>query len=73
MPTTIFLGKAWHWALLVIATGLLWYAGRQRLHVVEFNGFILAMLLGTAVMLLCILKFTRPGEQITRDLSLIHI
>ena len=63
----IFLGKFWHWALLAIATALLWYGGMNRLHVIEFNWFIIAMLFGTVVLLLCILRFSRPGEQITRD------
>ena len=63
----IFLGKLWHWLLLAIATVLLWYAGSSRLHVIEFNWFIIAMLAGTVAVLLCILRFTRPGEQITRD------
>jgi len=63
----IFLGKLWHWALLVVATALLWYAGSKRLHVIEFNWFVIAMLIGTIVGLLCIVRFTRPGEQVTRD------
>ena len=67
MPGNIFLGKLWHWALLAIATLLLWYAGSKRFHVVEFNWFIIAMLLGTIVILLCILRFTTPGEQVTRE------
>ncbi len=63
----IFLGKLWHWALLAIATALLWFGGTNRLHVIEFNRFIIAMLIGTVVLLLCILRFTHTGEQITRD------
>ena len=63
----IFLGKFWHWALLAIAAALLWFAGSRRLHVIEFNWFVIAMLVGTVALLLCILRFTRPGEQITRD------
>jgi hypothetical protein len=63
----IFLGKLWHWALLVVATALLWLAGSNRFHVIEFNWFIISLLVGTVVLLLCILRFTRPGEQVTRD------
>ncbi len=63
----IFLGKFWHWAMLAVATALLWLAGSNRFHVREFNWFVIAMLIGTCVVLLCLLRFTRPGEQITRD------
>lgn len=63
----IFLGKFWHWALLAVATALLWYAGSNRLHVIEFNLFVIAMLLGTIAGLFFILRFTRQGERVTRD------
>lgn len=63
----IFLGKVWHWALIAVATGLLWFCGSKRLHVIEFNSFIIAMLLGTALAVLAIIWFHRPGEQVTRD------
>ena len=63
----IFLGRSWHWAILAIASGLLWYCGSKRLHVIEFNTFIIAMLLGTAACVLTILWFHRDGEQVTRD------
>ena len=63
----IFLGKAWHWAVIAIAAGLLWFCGSKRLHVIEFNTFVIAMLLGTALAVLAILWFHRSGEQVTRD------
>ena len=63
----IFLGKFWHWVLIAIAAGLLWYCGGRRLHVIEFNLFIIAMLVGTAGVVLAIVRLHRPGEQVTRD------
>ncbi len=63
----IFLGKAWHWLLIAVAAGLLWFCGSRRLHVIEFNVFIVAMLIGTAVAVLAVIWFHRPGEQVTRD------
>ena len=63
----VFLGKAWHWALVAIAAGLLWFCGAKRLHVIEFNIFVLAMLLGTGLAVLAILWFHRAGDQVTRD------
>lgn len=63
----IFLGKAWHWALLVVATGLLWFCGSSRLHVIGFNTFIIAMLIGTVAVLFAIVRFHQSGDQVTRD------
>ena len=68
----IFLGKPWHWVLLVVAAGLLWYCGSKRLHVIEFNLFILAMLIGTAASVLAIIWFHQEGEQVTRDALVAH-
>ena len=63
----IFLGKPWHWAILAVASGLLWFCGSQRLHVIEFNWFIIAMLIGTTVSILAVIWFHREGEQVTRE------
>ena len=63
----IFLGKLWRWLLLAVASGVLWFGGSQRLHVIEFNLFILSTIAGTVVLLLAIVWFHRDGEQITRD------
>ena len=68
----IFLGKAWHWALIAIAAGLLWFCGSKRLHVIEFNIFVMAMLIGTALAVFAVLWFHRPGEQVTRDQLVAH-
>ncbi|MFY0614652.1 MAG: hypothetical protein JXQ99_24185 [Hyphomicrobiaceae bacterium] len=67
MIGNIFLGKAWHWLLLVVTGVLFWFCGTQRLHVIEFNVFVMAMLVGTACIVAAIVFFHKPGEQITRD------
>ena len=67
----VFLGKLWHWALIVITTALLWFFGSQRLHVIEFNWFIIAMLIGTAASVLAIVFFHKDGERVTRE-PLVH-
>ena len=67
MMGRIFLGKAWHWALLVLVSGLLWFCGRERLHVIEFNEFVIGMLVGTIVAVLAVLWLHTPGDQVTRD------
>lgn len=63
----IFLGKAWHWLLLVVTGTLFWFCGTKRLHVIEFNVFVMAMLVGTAFVVAAIVLLHKPGEQITRD------
>jgi len=63
----IFLGKPWHWALLIAASALFWFCGSRRLHVIEFNLFVIAMLAGTSLTVLAIVWLHRPGEQVTRD------
>lgn len=72
MIGSIFLGKPWHWALIAVATGLLWFCGSKRLHVIEFNTFVIAMLVGTALAVFAIIWFHRPGERITRDELVAH-
>lgn len=67
MVSKIFLGKYWHWASLALATALLWYCGSSRLHVISFNSFIMAMIIGTIVLLFVIVRFHRLDEQVTRD------
>ena len=63
----IFLGKPWHWLLVAVITALLWWAGAARLHVIEFNSFIIVLLLGGLAIVLLILRTTKEDEQITRE------
>lgn len=63
----IFLGKWWHWVLLVLLILLLWQVGQDKWHVIRFNWFLIALIVGTVVSLLAIIYTTKPGEQITRE------
>jgi hypothetical protein len=63
----IFLGRWWHWAILVVGAALLWAAGSERMHVIHFNTFVLSVLGVTALVLGAVIRGTRPGEQVTRD------
>jgi Mn2+/Fe2+ NRAMP family transporter len=63
----IFLGKPWHWALIMVIVLLLWLAGTAKLHVIHFNTFLIALCVGTVAVILLVLRTTKPGEQITRD------
>lgn len=63
----LFLGKWWHWAILVIIVGLMWFAGERKMHVIHFNFFVSMLFLGTLVALVVIVRGTDPQEQVTRD------
>jgi len=63
----IFLGKWWHWGILIASVAALWFAGEKRMHVIHFNTFILSLLVVTAIVIAVLVAKTRPGEQITRD------
>jgi len=63
----VFLGKWWHWGILVASVAALWLAGQERMHVIHFNAFILCLLAVTVIVVAVLIVSTRPGEQITRD------
>ena len=63
----IFLGKPWHWALLVLIIALMWMAGLKKLHVIEFNTFLVSLIVGTTMVIILVWRTTKPGEQVTRD------
>lgn len=63
----LFLGKPWHWLVLVLVTALLWAAGDSRLHVTQFNLFVTVLLTGSFGLLLLLLRTTRIDEKVTRD------
>ena len=63
----IFLGKWWHWVILIASVAGLWLAGENRAHVIHFNTFILSLLGVTAIVVAILIARTRPGEQVTRD------
>ena len=63
----IFLGKPWHWALLVATGALFWLCGTARYHVIEFNLFVIGVVVGTAAVVFAVVYLHRPGDRITRD------
>ena len=72
MIGNIFLGKAWHWAIVVLASGLLWFLGSKRLHVIEFHLFVICLLAGTALTVFAVIWFHRTGDRVTRDELVAH-
>ncbi len=63
----VFLGKWWHWGILLIIVGLMWLAGQQKMHVIHFNLFVSALIIGTLVGVVWIVRGTDPQHQVTRD------
>jgi len=63
----IFLGYPLHWLALVVITSGLWYAGDERLHVIHFNAFILAVLAISAGCVLLVLYGPGLSGRLTRD------
>ena len=63
----IFLGKPWQWGLVVLVAALMAWAGSARIHVIHFNVFLVALVIGSLLIVLLIIKTSRPGERITRE------
>ena len=63
----VFLGPWPHWLIAAIIVGLGWYAGTGRLHVSLFNGFIVALIVLTIIILIAVLRTSPPEQQVTRD------
>lgn len=63
----VFLGRWWHWIILLASVAALWFAGEKRMHVIHFNAFILSLFIATGIVVAFLIARTRPGEQVTRD------
>ena len=62
-----FLGKPWHWLLLILIFGATWAMGEWKMHVIRFNPFILSILIGAVVVILLVVKTTKRDDPVTRD------
>ncbi|MEK9671341.1 MAG: hypothetical protein VW268_02405 [Rhodospirillaceae bacterium] len=62
-----FLGKPWHWLIVVGIFCGMWVVGSYKLHVTNFNPFIMLIMVGAAFIVLLLVKTTKRNEQITRD------
>ncbi|MEX2518807.1 MAG: hypothetical protein WD969_05690 [Paracoccaceae bacterium] len=63
----LFLGKPVHWLIAAVLIGFGWLAGRVRLHVTDFNMFVIVLFVISAIALLLVLTTTKRNEQVTRD------
>ena len=63
----VFLGPVFHWLILIALIAAGWISGKMRLHVSEFNPFIIALICVTVAALVLVLKSSPPGREVTRD------
>jgi len=63
----LFLGKPWHWLLVVVCAALLAWAGAVKMHVIHFNAFVIALLAVTVGVIVLLIVTTKPGDRVTRD------
>ena len=63
----IFLGPWLHWLFLFVLIAAGWLTGLDRLHVIQFNPFIIGLILLTIAVLVLVLKTSPLGKQVTRD------
>jgi hypothetical protein len=64
---SIFLGKAWHWGLLVLAFAALAVVGDSYLHTHAFNTFSFICLAIGLVAVAAVVLTHKPGDRVTRE------
>jgi len=68
----VFLGRPVHWLLVLLLVGGGAALGQNRLHVIDFNVFIMALLAAIVILLALVLKTSGGDESITRDPLTLH-
>ena len=63
----LFLGKASHWALIVVLTVILYNVGLTRLHVTHFNNFIVLLLFLVIGLIIALRQTSWHEGKTTRD------
>lgn len=63
----IFLGKAWHWGLLVAAFVALAVVGKFYMHTYAFNTFTTICLAIGLVVVAAVVLTHKPGDRVTRE------
>ncbi len=63
----IFLGPWFHWLILIALIAAGWWTGIDRLHVINFNPFIIGLIVLTIGVLVLVLATSKPGQRVTRD------
>lgn len=63
----IFLGKAWHWGLLVVAFVILAVVGVNYMHTYAFNTFMTICLAVGFVVVSAVVLTHKDGDRVTRE------
>lgn len=63
----IFLGKPLHWAALVVAAGILYAVGGERLHTSSFNLFVGIVAAVATTLVALVWATTDPADAVTRE------
>ncbi len=63
----IFLGRPFHWLLALVLVGGGAWLGQSRLHVIDFNLFIVVLLIAVVILLALVLKTSGGDVADTRD------
>ena len=63
----IFLGRPVHWLVVLVLAGLGWMSGIVRLHVTDFNLFLVLLIAVSTVALVLVIATSPQGEQVARD------
>lgn len=63
----VFLGRPLHWVLLALIAAIFWGLGTIRLHVTDFNVFMVALFLVAACLVVALRATTAPDERLTRE------
>lgn len=64
---SVFLGRPIHWLLALILVGGGAALGEYRLHVIDFNLFLIVLLAAVVVLLALVLKTSGGDAAVTRD------
>ena len=63
----VFLGPLLHWIVIMALIALGWIGGIFRFHVIEFNPFVIILILVVVLALFLVLRTSSPELRITRD------
>lgn len=63
----VFLGRPIHWLLALIMIGGGAALGEQRLHVIDFNLFLILLLAAVILLIALVLKTSSGDAPVTRD------
>ena len=67
MIRRIFLGPAFHWLIVLAIIGMGWFSGLGRIHVSQFNTFLIVLIAVTIAVLIAVVRSSPRGTQVTRD------